>query len=216
MSPCSDFAPAPASRARTTSCALALSQTRTVGLHIGRVYVLTVPPLTHAAGHRAPAGNHAYPVLAFVFRSVRLCRDGQGLAGRPLGRGAHAPAAQSQTGERSREPRRLQVFVVCAAYGKGRPEGPPTLLAQDGLSSCSYRARCLARFCLCRLALPQRQQMRSGSPVRPHNITGAALLPAAGQRPFAAYSGGARLVCLPRHAGPVGGRARLHAAATGS
>lgn len=89
----SDFEPAPPlARAHdTASCALALSQVEQAGLHIGRVYVLTVPPLTHAAGHRVPAGNHACPVLALSCRSVRLGRAGQCLVGQSLGRGAHVP-----------------------------------------------------------------------------------------------------------------------------
>ncbi len=87
-------------------------------------------PLTHAAGHRVPAGNHACPVLALSCRSVRLGRAGQCLVGQSLGRGAHVPAVQNQTGERSREPRRLQAFLQCFACGvNGRPEGPPIPLS---------------------------------------------------------------------------------------
>lgn len=85
-------------------------------------------PITHAAGHRAPAANHACPMLALSCRSVRLCRGGQWLAGLSLGRGAHAPAVQTQTGARSREPRRLQAFVVCLAYAaKAGPQARPFL-----------------------------------------------------------------------------------------
>lgn len=68
------------SRAHDTTCALALSQPEQAGLHIGRVYVLTVPPHSRGSPSRPsrkpclPSAGLVVPVSAARSRRSRSCR----------------------------------------------------------------------------------------------------------------------------------------------